>query len=113
MSQEALAAKLDFMRPLHAVEPEREEGMWRIPFEWGSNEKGTKISIAKAREISSELRAQVAEAEYRELRRYFDKEVERGAELERQLSELQRKLFESSTAIILLEEKLRRRGRKK
>jgi hypothetical protein len=73
LSAQEMASRLDFQRPLHETkEPER-ESMWCIPFEWGANTKGTKISIAKAKEISSELRASVAEAEMRELRRYFDR----------------------------------------
>lgn len=114
ISQEQLATRLDFMRPLKE-EPEEPEGIWCIPFEWGANGKGTKISIAKAKEIAAELRRLVAEAEMRELRRAFDREVERGKELSARSSEHQREAFELQGQVANLKaqvNKLKRAQRK-
>ena len=112
LSKEELASRIDFRRPLHP-EPEEPDNMWCIPFEWGSNVKGTYISIAKAKEIAAELRASVAEAEMRALRRYFDREKERGDSLCRQLSQAQLEALSAKAEIRDLKGRLRARTRTK
>jgi hypothetical protein len=111
-SEQEMAVSLDFRRPLHP-EPEERESIWCIPFEWGANAKGTRISIAKAKEISSELRAAVAEAEQRELRRYFDREKARGDDLSKRLAEAQRDTFEAKGEIAILKQRLRAKIRRR
>lgn len=80
LAESELATRLDFLRPLHPPK-EEPEGTWRIPFEYGANEKGTKISVPKALQIIAELRAEVAEANLRDMRKYFDEEKARGDRL--------------------------------
>jgi len=80
LSESELSSRIDFVSPIHP-EPEKPTGTWCIPFEYGANEKGTKVSIAKAKEIAAELRAAVAEAEKLELRQAFDREVQRSESL--------------------------------
>jgi hypothetical protein len=82
---EEMAARLEYRRPLHP-EPEEPAGLWCIPFEYGANERGTRISIAKAKEISAELRAAVAEVEKRQIFDAFKAEEDRGNRLSEQLS---------------------------
>ena len=81
--------------------------VWCIPFEWGANVKGTKISIAKAKEIAAELRAAVAEAEKRELRLAFDREIERAKELSKQSADQGNKLFEAVRQVAELQHQIR------
>jgi hypothetical protein len=106
LSEEEMAAKLDFARPLHP-KPEEPEIIWCIPFEWGKNAKGTRISIAKAKEIAAELRASVAEAEKRELRRAFDLEKKRGEELGNKSANVERMLFDSQQEILILKRQIK------
>jgi hypothetical protein len=86
LTESEMAARMDFVRPLKQPAPER-ESIWCIPFEFGPGEKGTRISISKAREIASELRASIAEAEKRQLQQAFDEERKRGDTLCHQYSE--------------------------
>ena len=106
LTEEELAARLDFRRPLKDATEER-ESIWCIPFEWGSNVKGTKISIAKAKEIAAELRREIAESELRQLRHYFQRETERAAELGRQSSEEREKVFTLQGEVAQLKRQLR------
>ncbi len=105
-----LVSRIDFARPLHEA-PEK-ESLWCIPFEWGSNVKGTRISIAKAKEIASELRAAVAEAEKRELMREFTREKARSDDLCRQLSASQLEVSVTKNDIRLLQVRLRKRAKR-
>ncbi len=75
VTEEELAARLDYMSPIRP-EPEKPESVWCIPFEYGGSAKGTRISIALAKTIAAELRASVAEAEKRELRRELRRALE-------------------------------------
>jgi hypothetical protein len=95
MSEEELAARLDFRRPLHPA-PEEPESVWCIPFEFGESPKGTRISIA------AELRASVAEAELRQLRKHFEEEKKRADDLSFQLSKagLERSVLMNEVAIL-------------
>lgn len=106
ISAEEMTGRLEFCRPLHPA-PDKPEGLWCIPFEFGSNEKGTRISIAKAKEIAAELRASVAEAEKRELVRAFEEEKARSEEMARWSSKYQNELFEEKRKVAELERKLR------
>jgi hypothetical protein len=111
LTEQEMGARLDFMRPLNPGPPEK-ESLWCIPFEWGANAKGTRISIAKAKEIAAELRAAVAEAEKRELRRYFDREKERGDSSCKQSAEWQQKYFEAQGEITTLKRRLNARKKR-
>src|ERR1700687_3518176 len=106
LNEEELAAPVDFVRPLHP-HAEEHESLWGIPFEWGASAKGTRISISKAKEIASELRAAVAEAETREMRRHFDRERERSDSLSKQLSEAHEETFVAKSAIAILKQQLK------
>ena len=107
-----MAARLDFAKPLHEA-PEQKESLWCIPFEYGDNVKGTKISIAMAKTIAAELRAHVAEAEGRYVLRAFKQEQARVEEYGKQLSEARERGMDQASTIAQLQRKLRRRGKKK
>ena len=113
VSEEQLAEKLNFVRPLHP-EPEKADSTWCIPFEYGANQKGTRISISLAKTISAELRAAVAEVEKRELRRALDEEKKRIDGQSKTYSELQSQLFDTQNEVAILKQKLRnaKRGRR-
>lgn len=106
LSEEELAAKLDFRSPLHPPQEET-ESVWCIPFEYGGNPKGTRISIAKAKEIAAELRASVAEAEFRQLRKAFEDEKQRGEQLERQCTKALGDKFDLERQVAILKKRRR------
>jgi hypothetical protein len=106
LSQEEMTSRVDFARPLHPT-PEEPASMWCIPFEWGANSKGTRISIAKAKEIAAELRASIAEAEKRELRRAFDQEKKNGEERDNRYLEYSRKLFDCQQEVLILKRQIK------
>ncbi len=108
IGESEMAARLDFMRPLHPS-PEPPGGVWCIPFEWGANEKGTRISIAKAKEIAAVLRASIAEAEMRQLRKAFEEEQARTAKLVSDYSEASDARYAALAEVATLKQKLRRR----
>lgn len=112
LSEQEMAETLNFARPLRP-EPDPPQSIWCVPFEWGGNVKGTKISISKAKEIAAELRALVAEAEGRELRRHFDQEAARANDLSRRLADKERELAEANATIEVLERRLRAAARKR
>ncbi len=112
ISEGDMTTRLDFMRPLNPA-PEPPDSPWCIPFEFGPVEKGTRISISKAKEIAAELRASIAEAEYRQLRKAFDNEVERGNTLCTQFTEASNARLDALAEVERLKQKLRARGRKK
>lgn len=89
LSKQQLAERLNYVRPLKPEPEPAEESIWCIPFEHGDCPKGTRISLSKAREIAAQLRAEIAEAEKRELFRAFKREEERARESGRQSSEHQ------------------------
>ena len=111
LSEAAMTARMDFMRPLHP-KPEEPESLWCIPFDYGSATKGTRISVSKAKEIAAELRALVAEAEKRELRRALDRERDSAAEAHKQASAAREEAFNAQAEIAALKAKLRRRGKR-
>lgn len=110
LSEQEMAKALNFKRPIHQ-QPEPQESIWCIPFEYGVNSRGTKISIAKAREIAAELRAAVAEAEMRELRRALALETARARELTHGLAAKAHELFEANEQVALLERRLRSKAK--
>lgn len=112
LSADELYARLDFMSPIHPPE-EQKLGVYCIPFEYGDQRKGTRISIAKAKEIVAELRADIAEAEKQQLREAFDAELKRGEERSRQHSQLQDELMQAKQESAQLRVKLHRMRRKK
>ncbi len=107
LTEDELVAKLDFRRPLNPV-PEERPGAWPIPFEYGACEKGTKISIAKAKQIAAELRAEVAEAEKRELYAAFKQEEKRSAAIGAQYSQAMDEKFTALAELAVLKNKHRR-----
>lgn len=109
LTEEELAMKLDFRRPLHP--PPEPKTAWCIPFEYGANEKGTRISIPKAKQIAAELRAEVAEAEKRELFRAFEQEKARGENLSTQLSKAHVETLDAKSELVELKRKLQRKKR--
>lgn len=109
-TEQELAERLDFRAPLKP-DPE-ERSMWCVPFEYGGNVKGTRISIAMAKTISAQLRADVAEAEKAELLRYFKREEERAREAGRQTAKYQSELYEAKGQIAILERRLRAKKKK-
>lgn len=115
LTESQLAERLDFARPLplpdHAT-PTRgmappEDSIWRIPFEYGTNAKGTRISVGKARQIVAELRAAVAEDECREMRKHFDRERERADAALKQSAAHQLEAAELRGTVAHLERELR------
>jgi len=104
--------KLDFRRPLHPP-TEKPESAWCIPFEYGANEKGTCISIPKAKQIAAELRAEVAEAEMRELRRAFEDERRRSQTFAEQASTAQSDALLARAEVGELTRKARRNARRR
>lgn len=108
MSEEDLAARLDFRRPLHPA-PEAPTTPWCIPFEYGSNVKGTRISVAMARQIAAELRAAVAEEELRQMRVHFGREVERAKEIGAQYTKATDEKFALMGEVNELKKRLRKR----
>ena len=109
VTEEELAMRLEFRRPLHPP-PEEPASAWCIPFEYGANEKGTRISIPKAKQIAAELLKEVAEAEKRELYKAFQAEKRRAEEFGRQLTEA---VDERTRALLQMGEMTRRRRRRK
>ncbi len=114
LTEEEMAARLDFRRPLKQ-EPEDaippRQSVYSIPFEYGANPKGTVISIAKAREIAAELRAEIAEFDKREIFRAFKQEEARSKSFGEQLSAKDKELFDAKSQIAHLERKLRAKAR--
>lgn len=111
LTPDEMAARLDYASPLKQA-PEERESLWCIPFEYGSNPKGCRISVALAKTISAELRAAVAEYEKRELRRALDQEKERAREVSKRSAEKEMALFDLQGKVALLERKLRARAKK-
>lgn len=115
LSEEEMAARIDFKRPLKP-EPEDaippRQSVYSIPFEYGENPRGTVISIAKAREIAAELRAEIAEFDKREVFRALKQEQARSKSFGQQLSAKNKELFEAMSRIALLEQRLRARSKK-
>lgn len=108
IAEEELATRVDFRRPLHPP-PDPPESPWCIPFEFGGCPKGTRISIAKAKEIAAELRASVAEAELRQVRKAYADEVERNIDLCAQYSAASDQRLAALQEVAELKQKLRSR----
>lgn len=106
LTEEEFSSRLDYRRPLDPP-PEESVGLWCIPFEYGTNGKGTRISIALAKQISAELRAEVAEAENRQLLKLFKDEQKRGDELRRQYSQASDQRRDALDEVAKLKQKLR------
>jgi len=81
-----MGERIGFVRPLKPT-PHEVESLWCIPFEYAGNHKGTRISVSKAKEIAADLRAAIAEAEQRDMLRYFERERKHNVELRKQLAE--------------------------
>lgn len=111
LTPEEFTSRFEFVGPIHPA-PEEKQGAWCIPFEYGSNVKGTRISIAKAKEIAAELRAAVAEAEKRLVLEAFQDEKARCEALREQLSKEHQKSFEERTKVAELKARLLRSRKK-
>jgi hypothetical protein len=111
LSESEMGARFDFMRPLARESAATEVvGIWCIPFEYGDNAKGTRISISKAREIAAELRAAIAEAEKRELYQAFKAEEARVRAIEEQYTRASDQVTRLTGEIADLRRRHRRRG---
>lgn len=111
LTEEEMQTRLEYARPLKPS-GEVPSRRWCIPFEYGANEKGTRISIPEAKRIAAELRAEIAEAEKCELFEAFKKEEERSKNLGRLYSETETKWFEVQHEIAELKRKLRAKRKK-
>ena len=112
LSEQELAGRLDYRRPLKPEPIPERLSLWCIPFEYGGNAKGTLISISKAKEISAALRADVAEAEQWELMQAFKKEKARADEMSGRIATLERQLSDARVETVALKRSLRKRGAK-
>lgn len=112
LTEDELAMKLDFRRPLHPP-PEEKRSAWCIPFEYGANEKGTRISIPKAKQIAAELLQAVAEAEKAELFDAFQAEKKRAEEFGRQYTKAMDEKMGMEGQVMELTRQLRGRKRRK
>jgi hypothetical protein len=112
LSQDDMDARISSARPLNKDTPSGlPSSLWNIPAPW---EPGAFISIEKAKRYAAELRAFVAEAEFRYLKREWDREVERNKTITAQLHErCQKAESESSTYLMELARlKKKLRGKK-
>jgi len=107
ISEQELIARLDFRRPLTPKRPELPSA-WPIPFEYGENQEGTRISVTKAREIIAELRAEVVEYEKGELLRAFEAEKARVDAITKQYSEMSDRWMNAMQENAALKRRLRR-----
>lgn len=116
LTEEELSARLDYRRPLESAPevPEREP-LYCIPFEYGSNTKGTLISLALAKTIAAELRAAIAEHDKRELYRAFKQEEQRCRSLMEQVTAANDRHFDALGEMNAMRMKLQaaRRARRK
>lgn len=114
LSEGEFTARVDFLSPLKP-EPEGNAPFdnWPIPFEYGGCAKGTRISIAKARQIAAELRASIAEAERDELFREFKREQARCEEIGRQASKASDERLDALGEVADLKRALRKARAKK
>ncbi len=110
LSGEEFAARFDFVRPLHPAPVEQLGG---VPFEYGACEKGTRISLPKARQIIAELRAEVLEVEKRELYDAFKAEEKRVESYGEQLRKANDERFAALQELDSLKRKHRARARSK
>jgi hypothetical protein len=110
LNAEQLSERVNFARPLKS-EPEDTESLWNIPFEYGNCPKGTRISLSKAREIAATLRALIAEAETRQLRREYDSLKARAEESGRQYTAAAENYLAALGVIADLKRRLRTRGK--
>lgn len=111
IDEKDMTIRFDFLRPLKPL-PEESESVWCIPFEYGANEKGTRISISKAKEIAAELRAEIAEAEKRELFRAFKQEEARAIAAHQSSASAHEEKFALMQQLEKLKKENRRRKKK-
>lgn len=113
LSEDEFTSRLEYLRPLHPSKEVESNATtaWPIPFEYGANEKGTRISVPKALQIIAELRAAVAEENARQMRRYFDEEKARGDRLVSEISKSNEELLDARTEISTLKRKINARRR--
>jgi hypothetical protein len=113
LSQQQMRDRLDFMRPLHKKEDESPaRNDYPIPFEYGSNEKGTRISVSKAKVIAAELLKEIALVEKEEILRYFKREEETVKRVLHESAQYQSQTHELKAQIAVLERRLRNRRKK-
>jgi hypothetical protein len=85
LSQDDMDARISLVRPLNGETPSGlPDKLWNIPCPW---EPGAFISMEKAKRYAAELRALVAEAEFKLMKREYDREVERNKTITAQLHE--------------------------
>jgi hypothetical protein len=106
LSELQLSERVNYKRPMQE-EPEKPDDAWPIPFEYGANIRGTRISIGLAKTISAELRAEVAEAEKRQLYHHFKYEERRANDNSKRYADEQLKVYELQGEVTRLKRKLR------
>jgi hypothetical protein len=82
LSKDEMDARISEVRPIKGEHPSVPDSFWSIEQPW---QKGSYISVEKAKRYAAELRALVAENEFRYLKREFDREVERNKDITAQL----------------------------
>lgn len=115
LTEEEMAMRIDFRSPLQKEDPDAippRQSVYSIPFEYGNANKGTMVSVAKARQIVAELRAELAEWDKREIFRAFKQEQARSKEFADQVSKATRDLYDAKATIAHLERALRRAKRR-
>lgn len=89
------------------------EHPWPLLFEVGNYPKGTRISIARAKEIAANLRASIAEAEMAELQHAFEREKERSATMAKIHAEAEEEVSRAHQQIATLQRRLKAKQRGK
>ncbi len=107
LTPDEMASTLDFVRPM-AKPPETPAGgsSWPIPFEYGPDSAGTRVSVAKARQIIAELAARIAEHERRELYLAFKREEKRCESIAADYSKAMEEKYEMARELAAVRGKL-------
>lgn len=114
LSEQEMAARLDYMKLLkQEPEVDKREPLYCIPFEYGDNPKGTKISKVLAKTIAAELLMHVAESDKREIFRAFKQEQERVESYGRQVQAANDEKYAALSEVAFLKRKLNRLRRGK
>lgn len=112
LTEMQLSERLNYKRPLKE-EPEQPDDAWPVPFEYGANIKGTRISIGLAKTIAAELLKEVAEAEKRQLFHHFKYEEKRANDNSKRYADEQLKVYELQGEVATLKRKIRDGKKKK
>lgn len=111
LTEEEMAMRIDYRAPLQKEDPNAippKQSVYAIPFEYGENRKGTVISVALAKQIAAELRAEIAEWDKQEIFRAFKEEQARSSRIADLSAAKETELFEARSHIVRLESELRK-----